>query len=80
MIPRRSFEISTFWERHFVKHEDILDIEEYGSYSTVFLGSGRRITIFKNLIRIEDMLDNPSFFRVHNSQIVNLSRNTLVQL
>ena len=71
--PRR-LEISTSGKRHFVKHEDILHIEACGSYSTIFLGSGRRITISKNLKRIEDILDDPSFFRVHNSQIVNLSR------
>lgn len=71
--PRR-LEISTNGKRHFVKHEDILHIEACGSYSTVFLNSGRRITISKNLKRIEDMLDDPLFFRVHNSQIVNFNR------
>ena len=72
-VPRR-LEISTTGKRHFVKHEDILHIEACGSYSTVFLSSGRRITISKNLKRIEHMLDDPLFFRVHNSQIVNLNR------
>ena len=71
--PRR-LEISTTGKRHFVKHEDILHIEACGSYSTVFINSGRGITISKNLKRIEDMLDDPLFFRVHNSQIVNLNR------
>ena len=71
--PRR-LEISTTGKRHFVKHEDILHIEAFGSYSTVFLGSGRRITISKNLKRIEAMLDDPTFFRIHNSQIVNLTK------
>tara|TARA_B100000427_G_C15491986_1_gene588078 strand:- start:375 stop:1115 length:741 start_codon:yes stop_codon:yes gene_type:complete len=72
-VPRR-LEISTTGKRHFVKHEDILHVEAFGSYSTAFLNSGRMITISKNLKRIEDMLDNPLFFRVHNSQIVNLNR------
>ena len=71
--PRR-LEISTSGKRHFVKHEDIMHIEACGSYSTIFLGTGRRITISKNLKRIEAILDDPTFFRVHNSQIVNLTR------
>ena len=71
--PRR-LEISTTGKRHFVKHEDILHIEAYGSYSSLFLHTGRRLTISKNLKRIGDLLDDPLFFRVHNSQIVNLNR------
>ena len=35
-------------------------------------------TISKNLKRQEGMLDDPSFFIVHNSQIVCLIRNTSV--
>lgn len=54
---------------------DILHTEACSSYSsTVFLSSGRRITISKNLKRLEHILDDPLFFRVHNSQIVNLNR------
>jgi two-component system LytT family response regulator len=46
-IPRR-LEISTTGKRHFVKHDDILHIEACGSYSAVFIASGRRITMSKN--------------------------------
>ncbi|MEZ7816740.1 MAG: LytTR family DNA-binding domain-containing protein [Flavobacteriales bacterium] len=70
--PRR-FEIVTSRKRHFVRHEDILHIEACGSYSTLYLESGRRLTISKNLKKVEDILDDPTFFRVHNSQIVHLN-------
>lgn len=71
--PRR-LEISTTGKRHFVKHDDILHIEACGSYSTLYLTTGRRLTISKNLKRVSGLLDDPLFFRVHNSQIVNLNR------
>lgn len=69
--PRR-LEVSTTGRKHFVKHDDILHIEACGSYSTIYLVSGRRLTISKNRKRVEGMLDDPLFFRSHNSQIVNI--------
>jgi two-component system LytT family response regulator len=70
--PRR-FEIVTSGKRHFVRHDDILHIEACGSYATLYLSSGRRLTISKNLKKVENILDDPTFFRVHNSQIVRLN-------
>ncbi|HIK68121.1 MAG TPA: response regulator transcription factor [Flavobacteriales bacterium] len=70
--PRR-FEIVTLGKRHFVKHDDIQHIEACGSYATLHLISGRRITISKNLKKVELILDDPTFFRIHNSHIVRLN-------
>ncbi len=70
--PRR-FEIVTLGKRHFVKHDDIQHIEACGSYATLHLISGRIITISKNLKKVEAILDDPTFFRVHKSQIVRLN-------
>jgi two-component system LytT family response regulator len=70
--PRR-FEIVTLGKRHFVKHADIQHIEASGSYATLHLVSGRRITISKNLKKVEGILDDPTFFRIHNSHIVHLN-------
>jgi len=70
--PRR-FEIVTLGKRHFVKHDDIQHIEACGSYATIHLISGRRITISKNLKKVEGILDDPTFFRIHNSHIVRLN-------
>jgi len=69
--PRR-LEVSTTGRKHFVKHDDILHVEACGSYSTIYLVSERRLTISKNLKRVDHMLDDPLFFRSHNSQIVNI--------
>ena len=71
--PQRKIELQTSGHRHFVKVGEILNIEASGSYSTFFLTEGRRITISKNLKRVEELIDDPGFFRVHNSQLVQLS-------
>jgi len=72
-VPKR-LELSTSGKKHFVKYDDIMHIEACGSYSTIFLKSGKRLTISKNLKKVERMLDDEMFFRVHNSQIVHLSK------
>ena len=61
-------------KRHFVRHKDIDHLEAEGSYTTIHLGSGKRITMSKNLKRVEEMLDNEMFFRTHNSHLVQLDR------
>ena len=50
-----------------------LYVEASGSYSTFYLESGKRITVSKNLKRIEQMLQDPVFQRVHNSFLVRLA-------
>ena len=67
-------EILTSGKRHFVRHRDIVHIEAEGSYTTLHLASGRRITMSKNLKRVEEMLDSDMFFRPHNSHLVQLER------
>ena len=71
--PHRKIELQTSGHRYFVKISDILNVEASGSYSTFFLEEGRRITISKNLKRVEELLDDPAFYRVHNSQLVRLN-------
>ena len=70
----RRLEILTSGKRHFVRHRDIVHVEAEGSYTTLHLAGGRRITMSKNLKRVEEMLDNEMFFRAHNSHLVQLER------
>jgi two-component system LytT family response regulator len=72
-IGGRRVELVTSGQRYFVRHADILYIEASGSYSTFYLESGKRITVSKNLKRIEQMLSDPIFQRVHNSFLVRLA-------
>ena len=69
----RRVELVTSGQRYFVRHSDILYIEASGSYSTFYLATGKRITVSKNLKRIEQMLEDPIFQRVHNSFLVRLA-------
>jgi two-component system LytT family response regulator len=48
-------------------------VEASGSYATFYLLSGRRITVSKNLRKVEELLADDQFFRVHNSQLVRMS-------
>ena len=70
----KRLEILTSGKRHFVRHRDIVHVQAEGSYTTLHLASGRRITMSKNLKRVEEMLDNDMFFRPHNSHLVQLER------
>ena len=56
----RRLEIHTSGKRHFVRHKDIVHLEAEGSYTTLHLGTGKRITMSKNLKKVEEMLDNGS--------------------
>jgi two-component system LytT family response regulator len=69
----RRIELVTSGQRYFVRQSDILYVEASGSYSTFYLESGKRITVSKNLKRIELMLQDPVFQRVHNSFLVRLA-------
>ena len=69
----RRVELITSGQRHFVRHADILYVEASGSYSTLYLETGKRITVSKNLKRIAEMLQDPLFKRVHNSFLVRLA-------
>ena len=69
---RRRLEVHTSGKRHFVRHQDILHAEAEGSYTTLHLKGGKRLTLSKNLKRVEAMLDSDLFFRSHNSHLVQL--------
>ena len=46
-------------------------METYGNYTFVFLTSGERYLVSRNLKEFEEMLPTPDFFRLHQSHLVN---------
>jgi two-component system LytT family response regulator len=49
-------------------------LEAEGAYTTVFLQNGSKLVVSKKLKFFEDVLMNrPSFFRVHRSNIINMN-------
>ncbi|MBN8824668.1 MULTISPECIES: LytTR family DNA-binding domain-containing protein [unclassified Spirosoma] len=57
---------------HFIQMTDIIQCESLGSYTKFHLISGKPIVVSRLLKEYEEILDNYYFFRVHQSNIVNL--------
>lgn len=57
---------------HFVQMSDIIQCESLGSYTKFHLVGGKPIVVSRLLKEYEEILDNYFFFRVHQSNIVNL--------
>ena len=53
--------------------DDIFYFESDGNYTTVHLKDGRRMLVSKAIGKFEEMVINGTFFRLHNSYLVNLN-------
>jgi two-component system LytT family response regulator len=58
----------------FLESDDILYAESDGNYSTIFLSDGHKIVLTKKLKEVNTILPSDSFFRIHNSYIINLNK------
>lgn len=58
----------------FLESEEILYAESDGNYSTIFLADGQKIVLTKKLKEVNQLLPSDSFFRIHNSYIINLNK------
>lgn len=58
----------------FLDNDDVLYAESDGNYSTLYLSDGRRIVLTKKLKEIDELLPPETFFRIHNSYIINLEK------
>jgi two-component system LytT family response regulator len=58
----------------FLQNEDILYAESDGNYSTLFLSDGRKLVLTKKLKEVDQLLPDNTFFRIHNSYIINLEK------
>ena len=58
----------------FLDSKDILYAESDGNYTTVFLTDGHKIVLTKKLKEVNELLPEDSFFRIHNSYIINLNK------
>ncbi len=57
----------------FYEIEEILRCEADRAYCKFYLINGKRITVSKSLREFEDLLNECNFFRVHKSNMINLS-------
>lgn len=58
----------------FLESDEIMYAESDGNYSTIFLTDGQKIVLTKKLKEVQTLLPIESFFRIHNSYIINLSK------
>jgi len=58
----------------FLESDEILYAESDGNYSTIFLTDGQKIVLTKKLKEVNNLLPSDSFFRIHNSYIINLNK------
>jgi two-component system LytT family response regulator len=57
----------------FVNVRDILYCEGDGNYTTIHTVQGEKFLISRTMKETEELLHNPSFFRTHQSYLVNLN-------
>lgn len=56
----------------YLKTSEIIRIEADRSYTWFFLEGGRKILVSKNLKEYQELLGEQTFFRPHNSHLINL--------
>jgi len=66
--------INTDGKLLFLNIEDILFVESDGNYSTLFMSDKQKILVTKKLKEVNALLPEQSFFRIHNSFIINLTK------
>lgn len=58
----------------FLESAEIIYAESDGNYTTVHLEGGKKFVLTKKLKEVNEILPNDSFFRIHNSYIINLTK------
>lgn len=58
----------------FIHIDDIIFVQSDGNYSTIYLKNNQKKVVTKKLKDINNLLPENSFFRTHNSYIVNLHK------
>ncbi|QWX83794.1 response regulator transcription factor [Cellulophaga sp. HaHaR_3_176] len=66
--------INTDGKLVFLESNEIIYIESDGNYSTLFLIDNQKIVLTKKLKEVNEMLPSKTFFRIHNSYIINLNK------
>ncbi|OQD44087.1 LytR/AlgR family response regulator transcription factor [Croceivirga radicis] len=66
--------INTDGKLLFLESDEIMYAESDGNYSTLYLQDGQKLVLTKKLKEVNAILPENSFFRIHNSFIVNLGK------
>jgi two-component system LytT family response regulator len=71
---RKKITFNTDGKLVFLENDQILYAESDGNYSTIYLTDGHKIVLTKKLKEVNELLPSDSFFRIHNSYIINLTK------
>ncbi|NJB71657.1 two-component system LytT family response regulator [Saonia flava] len=71
---KKKVTINTDGKLLFLESDEILYAESDGNYSTIYLSDGQKIVLTKKLKEVNELLPSDSFFRIHNSYIINLNK------
>ena len=52
--------------------QDIIRCESDGSYTTVYMNDGKKIFVSRQLKELDEMLNEYSFIRIHQSHLINI--------
>lgn len=66
--------LSTDGKLVFLESNEVLYAESDGNYSTIYLVDGQKIVLTKKLKEVNELLPRDSFYRIHNSYIINLNK------
>ena len=72
--PSKKITINTDGKLVFLHSDVILYAESDGNYNTIYLSDGQKILLTKKLKEVNTLLPDHSFFRIHNSYIINLNK------
>ena len=70
-VPSR-LALPTLEGMEYINPHEIIRVEADRSYSWFFLLDGRKLLVSSNLKEYQDILSDRTFFRVHNSHLINL--------
>lgn len=73
-VSEKKITLNTDGKLMFLDSNEIVYAESDGNYSTIFLTDGTKIVLTKKLKEVNELLPQSSFFRVHNSYIINLNK------
>lgn len=71
-LPKR-ISVPTVKGLEFLPVQDIIRCESHINYTSLFLAGGQKLTVAKTLKEFEELLSDHSFYRVHNSHLINLA-------
>lgn len=71
---QKKITINTDGKLVFLQSDEILYVESDGNYSTIFLTDGHKIVLTKKLKEVNEILPSDTFYRIHNSYIINLNK------